>query len=612
MRCRWATDFAVAVLTAMLILIPPVSGQTVNVTTWHNDNLRTGQNLNETILTPGSLGTFGQRCSYPLDGQVYAQPLVVTGATVLGTYYPSVALVVTEADTLYAFSGTPPENGTQCALIGSLSLIPSGQYPTDCYYLGAGNGVACQNTIGPYVGILSTPAVGPLIPNQLHAKWPVYVVTQTQNVPPGNPAPPTVWYHHLHAVDIQSLTEITGPAQIAPPGLSASAASTWSRAHIQRPALLLAPNNYIYIAFSMMDGNRPLPNGAVFGYNATNLHAPPLYFPTTPDNMLGGGGVWQGGAGPAYGPDGSGTNYLYLNTANGDWDGVTKWGDSFLKLDPATLTLPSRGYFTPADQSYRNCKNPFSDADFGSGGVLLTPASSHWPNIAITGEKEGGLWVLDRLNPGRFNRGACAPDCSPCAPDDQDQSNQNIQTFWLNQGLGPAIHNTPAYWNNYIFLAPNGGLLGQLQICDNYPAGKPFCNKTLIHATDPSGNLVRFDYGATPSVSASSATTNGIVWAVKGQGSPMSTTPGILFAFDATTLAGLYASSGSGSSCPQVDKIAPAIKFSVPTVANGFVYLGTQALDDGVNKGAGTFYLFGLNRQCREKRQELHRPGNKK
>lgn len=607
-----ATDFFVAVSTAILVLASSLRGQTVNVTTWHNDNLRTGQNLNETTLTPASLGTFGQRCSYEVDGQVYAQPLVVTGATILGTYYPSAVLVVTQADTLYAFSGAPPEGGKQCTLIGSMSLIPSGQYPTDCHYLGAGNGVACENTIGPYVGILSTPVVGPLIPNKLHSQWPLYVVTETQNVPPGNSTPPTVWYHHLHAVGIQSLSEITAPVQIAPPGLSASAASTWSRAHIQRPALLLAPNDYIYIAFSMMDGNHPFPNGAVFGYNPANPHAPSLYFPTTPDNMLVGGGVWQGGAGLAYGPDESGASYIYFNTGNGDWDGVTKWGDSFLKLDPATLTVPSQGYFTPADQSFRNCKNPFTDVDFGSGGVLLTPASSYWPYLAVTGEKEGGIWGIDRLNPGHFNRGACSPGCSRCAPEDQDQSNLNVQTFWLNQGLGPAIHDTPAYWNNNLYLAPAGGLLGQLQICNNYPAGKPFCNRTIIHATDPSGKVVRFDHGATPSVSASSATTNGIVWAVKGQGGPKSTTPGILYAFDATTLAGLYASSGSGSSCPQVDKIAPSIKFAAPTIANGNVYLGTEALDDGVNKGAGTFYIFGLNRDCEKRNPDLNKPGNKK
>lgn len=598
MRRYRTTDFVVVVTTGLLLLTALAAGQTVSVTTWRNDNLRTGQNLNETVLTPSSLSTFGQLCSYGVDGQVYSQPLVVTGATILGNYYPSAVLVVTQNDTLYAFSGAPPESGGQCILIGSVSLIPAGQYATDCYFVGSGTGSSCVNTIGPYVGILGTPVIGPVVPNQPHAKWPLYAVTETQDTSPVNHTPPANWYHYLHAVDIQSLTEISAPVQINPPGLSSGGASTWSRAHIQRPGLLLTPNNHLYIAFSMMDGNRPLPNGAVFDYDTANLGGQPLYFPTTPDKLVAGGGVWQGGAALAYGPDENGANSIYFNTGNGEWNGTTKWGDSFVKLDPTTLTVHQQSYFTPSDQFYRNCKNPFTDADFGSGGVLLTPANSYWPYIAITGEKEGGIWVMDRLSPGAFNQGLCTADCTQCKPQSQDQSNQNLQTIWLSHGLGPEIHNTPAYWNNSIYLASSGGPLIEYQLCNNYPTGKPFCNNAPVRGTDPAGDVIRYDYGATPSISASSASANGIVWAVRGEGNAISSSPGILHAYDATTLAILYSSSGPGSSCPEGDTMAPSTKFSVPTVANGYVYMGTQAMQNGVNNGTGMFYTFGLNRPC--------------
>lgn len=58
----------------------------------------------------------------------------------------------------------------------------------------------------------------------------------------------------------------------------------------------------------------------------------------------------------------------------------------------------------------------------------------------------------------------------------------------------------------------------------------------------------------------------------------------------------LYASSN----CPTRDGIAPATKFSVPTVANGYVYVGAEELSGGTNNGTGTFYIFspGITGTC--------------
>src|SRR5271154_7643300 len=79
-------------------------GAGVCVLTWQDDTYRTGQNLNESTLTYDAINenTFGQLCSVQLDGQVYAQPLVVTDVTIGGVEYDRVAYVVTENDTLYA------------------------------------------------------------------------------------------------------------------------------------------------------------------------------------------------------------------------------------------------------------------------------------------------------------------------------------------------------------------------------------------------------------------------------------------------------------------------------------------------------------------------------
>ena len=578
--------------TAIAVILTGLAQAQVNVTTWQNDVQRTGQNLNETILTPGNLtaGNFGQLCSATLDGQVYAQPLVVSNVTFRGTNYASLVYVVTQNNSLFVINGAPPSGSNSCVIVGSLSLNPAGQYPADCNFLGAEQ---CQ-TVKPTVGILGTP----VIQTGQGTIGTLYVVTETQDTPIGDQ--PSNWFHYLHAVNLDQLAELAGPVQISPPGPYPTAVpqtSFWSRHHIQRPGLLLVGNN-LFIGISMMDGPLPLSNGAVFEFDVTNLNAPPVYFATTPTFSGNGAGIWQGGSGLAYGPDESQTNYIYFNTGNGIWDANRNWGDSFIKLNPKNPgALTVADYFTPSDQYYRACTNPYTDVDFGSGGVLLTPSTANWPNLAISGDKEGGVWLMDRGSPGEFNKGQCPNNCNVCPPG--SQNNQNVQTYWLGNGTQPAIHNTPAYWNNFVYVAPVLSPIYQFQLCNDQGTGQPFCNSPIT-GTGPNGRNINTNYGSTPTISASSPTSNGILWVLTGANSPQGANPGLLYAFDATTMKEIYASSGTGSTCG-TDKMYPGTKFSVPTVANGYVYIGAEALDSaGQNNGQGTLYIFGLNRQCNQ------------
>lgn len=617
---RWGGVAVVAVILFLCFPTTPASAQSgpctsatsVCITTWQQDtnvsgvcngcSYRTGLNLSESSLVAGNLNTFGKLCSEQLDGQIYAQPLVATGVTIGSMKYTSVVYVVTENDTLYAIDGDPTDGNPPCSVIQSLSFLStgatSGQYPVDCTWVGDGT-VSCNSTIGPYVGILGTPVM-----TTDGTSGTIYLVTETQDVNPlPNHPKPGNWYHYLHAVDIQSLTETVPAVQISPPN---GTGSKFSQAHIQRSALLYLAasqarlsNPMVYVAFSMMDGTAmPYPNGAIFGFNAANLAAPPLYFQTSKGTTgADGGGIWMGGGGPAYGTDKNGVGWIYLTTANGAWDGSTNWGDSFLMLDPSSLTVANNnaGYLTPVDQFYRSsstCNAPpqlnGGDVDFGSGSVMLVPDGelANWPNLAINGDKEGGLWMIDRTNPGGHNP-SCDQSQDRCLCTPSGNASGNIQTFWTGTAYsGHVIHNGLAFWRrqpqtqinahyHYLYVIPSGGgVLTQYQLCGLSSAQSPLCNAAGVLAKDFKGNQVKFGYGSTPTISAASATaTSAILWETVPSKDPQpkgTAGGGTMYAFDAVTMRMLY----SNHTCSTRDALSPTVKFSIPTVANGNLYLG--------------------------------------
>src|SRR4029077_8453023 len=94
----------------------PFSGSAaalVDVLTYHNDNSRTGANLNETTLTPQNVNasSFGKLFSYKVDGDVYAQTLVVSQVRMNDGQVHNVLIVATENDSVYAFDANHPTAG---------------------------------------------------------------------------------------------------------------------------------------------------------------------------------------------------------------------------------------------------------------------------------------------------------------------------------------------------------------------------------------------------------------------------------------------------------------------------------------------------------------------
>lgn len=179
------------VVSCLLALASPAPfTHAQNVTTWHNDNSRTGWQQTETILTPSTVNqsTFGLLWqwgtpSMPLAGSIYAQPLAVSGVPTIytGCKPCDLVFVATEQDMLYAFNATSSSQNP----VWSLSLGT----PVDCTNPPA-NFMICNDKgssiVGPYIGVTGTPVID-ANSNTLYVVAAVEVPTDS----PPPPQPPT-------------------------------------------------------------------------------------------------------------------------------------------------------------------------------------------------------------------------------------------------------------------------------------------------------------------------------------------------------------------------------------------------------------------------------------
>jgi hypothetical protein len=494
------------------------------VFTHHNDNARTGQNLKEYGLTPATVNStsFGQLFSCPVDGYVYAQPLWVANLNVGGTIR-NVVFVATEHNSVYAFDADSPS----CIQLWRVNFLASGVTTL------TSADIQSNTDIVPEIGITSTPVIDP-------ATNTLYVVPKTretvgtvsgQTCSSGSPC----YVHRLHALDLATGAEkLGGPVVITAPNFV-------PLKHLQRPALLLA-NNTLYLSFGS-HGDQCNYQGWVMGYNPATLaqsFATSLSDarPTAGCNQ---GAVWQSGAGPA--ADASGN--VYVVTGNGLYDGTLNFGDSVVKLSPAGSILD---WFTPFNQSVLAA----NDVDLGSAGVLILPdsvASAAHPHLALATGKISILYLLDQTSMGKFNSASNndVQEVIPVPP---------INTT-LNDG---GNYGVPAYWNGNIYSTGQNFPLSQFQIS----------NGAISTPQSASSSNTFPPRGGIPAVSANGAS-GGIVWIVDYSGW-VNSTAAVLDAYDATNVRTLLFSSpvsGAGSA-------GPSVKWSVPTVANGKVYIGTQ------------------------------------
>lgn len=506
-----------------VLLCASLGAAQVPVTTYQYDNSRTGANVNETILNPTNVNVsqFGLKQNFAVQGQVYAQPLYVPGLNIGGTTH-NVLFVATEHDQVYAFD---VDSGAQLwhkNYLASLSAVIS----IDSVSSTDAN---CQD-INPEIGITGTPVID-LVSNTM------YLVAKTKETDRRNAV--IKFYQTIHALDIT-----TGKDRVPPTRITATAMGNGNGSvggiltfdplvEGQRSAMALA-NGQIYVSeASHCDlGNY---HGWMLSYDKGTLQNTAVYIDTPNGHD---GGFWS--SGPAIDADG----IIYYATGNGDFNGDSggpDYGDSVLRLMWSNTGFTLADYFTPFNQATLDA----TDKDQGSGGVILfpdQPGTAH-PHLLVQIGKSGSLNLIDRDGMGHFN------------PTDDSQIVQNLPA--LVGGLWGA----PAFWNNNLYISANKDVT---KIFAYDPVAQKFSSTPTSQA-----NITYNHYAPTPAIS-SSGVNNGIVWLIQ---SDRTTTNAVLRAYPANDLTTeLYDSAQN----PDRDTAGLPIKFAVPTVADGHVFVGTQ------------------------------------
>src|SRR6266566_1149325 len=467
-------------------------------TTYRNDNGRTGQYPNETILNTSNVNVseLGKRVSYPADGQIYAQPLYLPNLTIGGSVH-NVVFVATENDTVYALDA---DQTTAVAPLWKTSLLPSGATPVPY------TAVSCGD-LQPVIGITGTPVIDA-------STGTMYVVAYS--LEGGN------YVYRLHALDVTTGKDKSPPIVIqgSVPGTGAgsSGGTITFDPHLQRQRVgLVLANGKIYIAFASFCDNGNY-HGWIFGYayNGSSFQLANIYH-TTPAGIQ--GGIW--GADGALAADSNGN--LYFMSGNGTFNASTGGGDvgdSFVRLN---ALMQRQDYFTPFNQS---CLSG-ADQDLGSGGPLLLASQ----NALIGAGKEGRPYVVSTTNMGGYT----ADPSLACGTSEVNRTDIDKVQQELPPGTVGPVFSTPGFWNGpngqYVYFASANG-----------PTRAFAWSNGKLSTTPTSTTSANFGFtGGDPVVSSNgTAAGTGVVWSIDSGAT--------LRAYDASNLGNeLYDSSMDSS-----------------------------------------------------------------
>lgn len=564
------------VATAACPSAPSNGAAPVCVLTYHNSNARTGLNPNEQVLNKtkvqGGLASFTD----PVTGQVYAQPLFLPQIKMSDGNLHNVVFVATETNDVYAWDGdvaqttpywhvnllTPPQQATRFQVTAAMKGPPLHDIP-------------CNN-IAPNVGITSTPAIA--ITSSTTSQINGAVIMVVARSKSANIAPAPQYYQTLYALNatngrVIAWTDIT----------ATNNGATFDPLHQNQRAALMIQGGRVFITWASHCDNGssdPLTAswyGWMMSYTLTNgafQLAGSWLASEYPE-----AGIWQSGSGPA----GDGSN-IYVATGNGSTTAAPYgdespclgcFGDSIVKLSgmPVGGTFNVLDSFTPFDHPYRLCQ----DYDVGAGGVMYLATSFTPPNLLVQTGKEGNIYIVNSATGSMGAYGGMAgsflcPVAPPTGTDNVLQAHYgDLCTPTTTEAeCGPL--GSPVAWNNNVYFGTRCQPIKQYALAQTtwltFTTETTVGGSTTTNCVGTSGNV----FGPPgPQLSVSQYTGGAILWALDSSGfcDSKSPKPPVLYAYDTGNLAGtplFRAYAGTTGTC--------AVKFSVPTVVNGHVYVG--------------------------------------
>jgi hypothetical protein len=504
---------ALAPLAALLLGIGAgVAADEGGILTFHGDPARTGWSPSERVLTPAAAGALHRVWTTPVDGEIYAQPLVVPGLAMFGRVR-TVVYVVTEHGGMYALDAADGRPLWGPVRLGA--AVPRAALP-------------CGN-IDP-VGITSTPVLD-------RGAGTLYVAGLT--TPDGGRTKTYV----VTALDVKSGVRRPGwPVTIAPP---ASSGLRFDPGVQQQRGALALIRGEIYVPFGGYWGDCGDYHGWVVGIPVARPGRQEAY--ATPTGRM--GGIWAAG-GVAADPDGN----VYAATGNSDSAGRPDLGNSVIRLrtSPLRFSGAARDYFTPSN--YRDLNA--ADTDLGSTVPLVLPPQpgASPPRLLFIAGKQGVGYLIDRDRMGGVSRG-------------NGITGEGVYSRCVFGACGTggfAVASAAAYWD--------GGPAGRLILVAGRGRQPAPCTgdggvAALRLDVAPRTRRVTFSVAwCSPSMrdpgapSVSGAGPDGVVWVVDHGA-------GVLYALDARTGTARYVSRGA-------DALAGTHQFITPSVWGGRVYVG--------------------------------------